>query len=289
MESRAFCHNANPVPERKSVAARRWRHKRGDKMRVMPTLLFSARCRAGARHASRLVLPAVTLFAALSAAPAWSQNAPASTPSAAPMAALSATPPDFGAEHDRINSAKAWAEYRYAETERTCYDKFLVTRCINKAKDVRRTELHTIRERELALDEAERADRAARRDQDRAIREAQYNAERPQRDAAEQKNRTDFENKQEQQRLNEAQRQAGAPQRAANAQAYGQKQSDYNAKLKAAQEQGAANAAKRAESAKQFQEKQEDAARRQKDLEQRREDTKRRNEQNQNNTSPLGF
>ncbi|MCO5398652.1 hypothetical protein [Ralstonia soli] len=254
-------------------------------MRVMPTLLFSARCRAGARHASRLVLPLFALSAALSAVPAWSQSQPV----AKPAAALSSTPPDFGAEHDRINSAKSWAEYRYAEAERACYDKFFVTRCIDKAKDVRRTELHTIRERELALDEAERADRAARREQDRAIREAQYNAERPQREAAEQKNRADFESKQEQQRLNEAQRQAEAPQRAANAQAYGQKQSDYDAKLKAAQEQGAANAAKRAENAKQFQEKQQDAAKRQKELEQRREETKRRNQQNQNNTSPLGF
>jgi len=285
MESRAFCHNVNRVPERKSVGARRLPHRRSDKIRVMPTLLFLARCRAGARHAFRFVLPTAVLSAALGAVPAWSQSQPA----AAPSAAVSSTPPDFGAEHDRINSAKAWAEYRYAEAERACYDKFLVTRCIDKAKDVRRTELHTIRERELALDEAERADRAARRDQDRAIREAQYNAERPQREAAEQKNRTDFSNKQEQQRLNEAQRQAEAPQRAANAQAYGKKQSDYDAKLKAAQEQGAANAAKRAESAKQFQEKQQDAVRRQKELDERREETKRRNEQNQNNTSPLGF
>lgn len=254
-------------------------------MRVMPTLLFFARCCAGARHVSRLVLPAAALVGALCAAPAWSQS-----PSpAAPATAVSSTPPDFGAEHDRISSAKSWAEYRYAEAERACYDKFFVTHCINKAKDVRRTELHAIRERELALDEAERADRAARRDQDRAIREAQYNAERPQREAAEQKNRTDFENKLEQQRLNDAQRQAEAPQRAANAQAFAKKQSDYDAKLKAAQEQGAANAAKRAENAKQFQEKQREAAQRQKELDERREQTKRRNEQNQNNTSPLGF
>ena len=285
MESRAFCHNANRVPELKSVAARRLPHRRGDKMRVMPTLLFSARRRAAARRASHLVLPASVLSVALLATPAWSQSQPA----AAPAAAVPATPPDFGAEHDRINSAKAWAEYRYAEAERACYDKFLVTRCIDKAKDVRRTELHTIRERELALDEAERADRAARRDQERAIREAQYNAERPQRDAAEQKNRTDFANKQEQQRLNEAQRQAEAPQRAANAQAAAKKQADYDARLKAAQEQGAANAAKRAESVKQFQEKQQDAAKRQKELEERREQSKHRKEQNQNNTSPLGF
>ncbi|CAJ0703802.1 hypothetical protein LMG19087_03076 [Ralstonia wenshanensis] len=285
MESRAFCHNANPVPELKSVAARRLPHRRGDKMRVMPTLLFSARRRAAARRASRLVLPASMLSVALLAAPAWSQSSPAS----APAAAVPATQPDFGAEHDRITSAKAWAEYRYAQAERACYDKFLVTRCIDKAKDVRRTELHTIRERELALDEAERADRAARRDQERAIREAQYNAERPQREAAEQKNRTDFANKQEQQRLNEAQRQAEAPQRAANAQAAAKKQADYDARLKAAQEQGAANAAKRAENVKQFQEKQQDAAKRQKELEERREQSKHRKEQNQNNTSPLGF
>ena len=157
MESRAFCHNANPVPELKSVAARRLPHRRGDKMRVMPTLLFSARRRAAARRASQLVLPASVLSVALLAAPAWSQSQPAS----APTAAVPATQPDFGAEHDRIASAKSWAEYRYAQAERACYDKFLVTRCIDKAKDVRRTELHSIRERELALDEAERADRAA--------------------------------------------------------------------------------------------------------------------------------
>jgi hypothetical protein len=214
----------------------------------------------------------VLLLAALCATPAWSQSQPAAAASAS-----ADTPPDFGAEHDRINSAKAWAEYRYQQTERACYDNFFVTRCIDKAKDARRAELHTIRERELALDEAERADRAARRDQDRAIRQTQSDAERPQREASEQKNRTDFERKQEQQRLN------------ANAQAHGKKQSDYDAKLKAAQEQGAANAAKRAENAKQYQEKQQGAAQRQKELEERREQSKHRNEQNNNNTSPLGF
>lgn len=281
MESRAFCHNVNTAPGLKSSIARRLPHRGGDKMHAMPTPLFSARRRAAARYASRLFL----LLAALSSAPAWSQSQPAAAPAVATPGAL----PDFGSEHDRINSAKSWAEYRYAQAERACYDKFFTTHCIEKAKDVRRTELHTIRERELALDEAERADRAARRDQDRAIREAQYKAERPQREAAEQKNRADFENKQEQQRLNEAQRQAEAPQRAANAQAYGKKQSDYDAKLKAAQEQGAANAAKRAQNVKQYQEKQQEAVQRQRELDERREQTKRRNEQNQNNTSPLGF
>ena len=281
MESRAFCHNVNTAPRLQSAMARRLPHRGGDKMRVMPMPLFPARRRAAARHVPGLVLS----LAALCSAPAWGQ----SQPTAAPAAAVPGTPPDFGSEHDRINSAKAWAEYRYAQAERACYDKFFTTHCIEKAKDGRRTELHAIRERELALDEAERADRAVRRDQDRAIREAQYNAERPQREAAEQKNRADFENKQEQQRLNEAQRQAEAPQRAANAQAYGKKQSDYDAKLKAAQEQGAANAAKRAQSVKQYQEKQQEAVQRQRELDERREQTKRRNEQNQNNTSPLGF
>ncbi|MDF6879030.1 hypothetical protein NLQ90_23315, partial [Escherichia coli] len=105
MESRAFCHNANPVPERKSVAARRLPHRRGDKMRVMPTLPSSARRRAAARFASRLVLPVSVLSVALFGAPAWSQSQLAS----APAAAAPATSPDFGAEHDRINSAKSWA------------------------------------------------------------------------------------------------------------------------------------------------------------------------------------
>ena len=119
-------------------------------MQVMPTLPFSAHHRARVRRVSRLVL----LLAALCTAPAWSQSQPAAASTPASTPAVSATPPDFGAEHDRITSAKAWAEYRYAQTERGCYDKFFVTRCIDKAKDVRRTELHTIRERELALDEA---------------------------------------------------------------------------------------------------------------------------------------
>ncbi|KFX27929.1 hypothetical protein HXP36_10105 [Ralstonia solanacearum] len=230
---------------------------------------------------------AVPLAAVLCAAPAWSQPVAVSAP-AANAPSPSDTPPDFGAEHDRIGSARAWAEYRYQQAERACYDAFFVTRCIDQAKDVRRTELHAIRERELALDEAERADRAERRDRDRAIRQAQYEAEGPQREASEQKNRGDFERKQEQQRLNEAQRQAEAPQRAANAQAHAKKQSDYDARLKAAQEQGAANAAKRAESAKQYQQKQQDAQQRQKELEERREQSKHRNEQNKN-ASPLGF
>ncbi|MHA6885657.1 hypothetical protein [Ralstonia pseudosolanacearum] len=259
-------------------------------MRGMPMLLSFARRGARVCRVMRRVFHvshAVPLAAVLCAAPAWSQPVAASAPVAS--ASSADTPPDFGPEHDRISSARAWAEYRYEQAERACYGTFFVTHCIDKAKDVRRTELHAIRARELALDEAERADRAERRDRDRAVRQAQYEAERPQREASEQKNRGDFEQKQEQQRLNEAQRQAEAPQRAANAQAHAQKQSDYDARLKAAQAQGAANAAKRAENAKLYQQKQQDAQQRQKELEERREQSKHRNEQNKSNTSPLGF
>lgn len=103
MESHAFYHNVNPIPERKSVVARCLPHRRGDKMRATPTLSSSIRRRTAAHIAFRLVLLASMFSTTLSGMPAWNQLQLAS----ALAAATPTTPPDFGTEHDCINGAKS--------------------------------------------------------------------------------------------------------------------------------------------------------------------------------------
>lgn len=87
-----------------------------------------------------------------------------------------------GDERARIASERAEVEKRYAERERECRERFVVTSCVDDAKRERRKSLDALRARELKLDEenrrarteARRAELAAkaaedaRRDQDRA-------------------------------------------------------------------------------------------------------------------------
>ena len=87
-----------------------------------------------------------------------------------------------GDERARIASERAEVEKRYAERERECRERFVVTPCVEDAKRERRKSLDELRARELKLDEerrrarteARRAELAAkaaedaRRDQDRA-------------------------------------------------------------------------------------------------------------------------
>ncbi|HEY2560704.1 MAG TPA: hypothetical protein VGI48_13445 [Caldimonas sp.] len=89
-------------------------------------------------------------------------------------------------ERAGIANERAAIEARYAERERECRERFVVTSCVDAARRDRRSGLDALRARQLRLDEKERHERAAqrsaelaakaaddaRRDQERAARAA---------------------------------------------------------------------------------------------------------------------
>jgi len=119
--------------------------------------------------------------------------------------AAAALVPARAEESERANIARERAdiEARYAERERECRTRFVVTSCVDDAKRDRRRGLDALRARQLKLDEEIRQERSAtrraelatkaaedaRRDQERAARAASAPAERagkplePRRDA----------------------------------------------------------------------------------------------------------
>lgn len=254
-----------------------------------------------ARPVSIPAFPIATLALAtlLLAAPQGAAHAQASAPVAAPTSAPASAPippdpgkpRDFEAERKAVDDSRAWTRYRFAVAERACYSKFLVTSCIDKAKDVQREELHVLRARDLEIGDAERAYKAATRDREQALRRAEYEAGQPGRAATEQASREAFERKQQEQALRDAQVTGQAPQRAANAEAYQKKQDDYNARLKEAQQKGAESARQRQENVKAYEQKQADAVQRQKDLDERRANAEEKKKQGGQNAgpSPFGF
>ncbi|CAG9178269.1 hypothetical protein [Cupriavidus pinatubonensis] len=249
--------------------------------------------RSAPRHAGRMTLPArlfaaaalwLTLVGAGTLAPLSDSAAQAS----APVAAGAGAPRDFAAERKAIGDSRAWTNYRFATAERACYDKFFVTSCIDKAKEVQRQELQVLRQRELEVGDAERAQRAADRDREQALRRAEYEAGQPQRSANEKASRESFDKKQQDQQLRDAQRQADAPKRSANAQAYQQRQADFDARMREAQQKGAEQARQREENVKAYDAKQREAEQRQKDLDERR--AKAKEQQGQASAPrPFGF
>ena len=89
-------------------------------------------------------------------------------------AALAADAPT---ERARIRAERAQAEQRYAEAERDCRTRFVVTSCVEAARAQRRDALGRLRNEELVLDQAERRQRAAERAA--AIRDKQAHDEAP--------------------------------------------------------------------------------------------------------------
>ena len=74
-----------------------------------------------------------------------------------------AEPPDIAAERQRIASARAAAEQRYAERERECRERFAVTACIDDARRERQATLGALRREQNLLEEGQRQARAAER------------------------------------------------------------------------------------------------------------------------------
>jgi hypothetical protein len=68
-------------------------------------------------------------------------------------------------------------EARYAERERVCYDKFFVNRCLDEARERRRSSLAAQRAIEIEASRFLRRDKVAERDRAMAESEAKYQAE----------------------------------------------------------------------------------------------------------------
>ena len=66
-------------------------------------------------------------------------------------------------ERERVRAERAQAEQRYAEAERDCNTRFVVTACVEAARVQRRDTLNRLRSEELVLDQAARRQRAAER------------------------------------------------------------------------------------------------------------------------------
>ena len=66
-------------------------------------------------------------------------------------------------ERERIGAERAAAMARFAEQERACHERFVVTSCVEAARKEQRLTLTRLHRAELVLDDAERRETAARR------------------------------------------------------------------------------------------------------------------------------
>ena len=92
------------------------------------------------------------------------------------LAALCATLAHADPQRERIAAERATAMTRFAEQERACNEKFIVTSCVDAARKEQRMTLDRLHRAELVLDEAERREAAARRRQELQQRAAAQNA-----------------------------------------------------------------------------------------------------------------
>ena len=68
-------------------------------------------------------------------------------------------------ERERIAAERAAVNARFAEQERACQEKFVVTACVDAARKEQRMTLMRLKRAEIVLDEADRRETAARRRQ----------------------------------------------------------------------------------------------------------------------------
>ena len=104
-------------------------------------------------------LQSIFIACVLYAAGAGAQVSPASSPTAstAPSAAQLRE-----VEHARINAERAEVQKRTAVAEAACYQNFVVTSCLAAARAERRKVLSDLKRQEVALNDAERRERAER-------------------------------------------------------------------------------------------------------------------------------
>ncbi|KNE75781.1 Cell division protein FtsL [Candidatus Burkholderia crenata] len=179
---------------------------------------------------------------------------------------------DFTTRQKALDARTAENNYLYAVKQHDCYSTFFVNHCLDKARDAKREVGAQIRKEQLALDDEQRLQHAQQRDQQAAIKSAQYASEAPQRAANEKASEESFAEKQRQNALSEAQRTAEAPQRAANQADYDRKQADYQKKLADAAARGVQDAKEREDKAERFAAKQRDAAEHQTEVQSRQKE-----------------
>jgi colicin import membrane protein len=80
-------------------------------------------------------------------------------------AAQGAVGADDAAPRERIRAERAEVESRFAQSERACYERIVVSSCLDAAAATRREALARLRNQELELNEAQRQKRAARKEQ----------------------------------------------------------------------------------------------------------------------------
>jgi hypothetical protein len=194
-------------------------------------------------------------------------------------AAESALRDDFTRRQKSLDQRTAQNDYAYGVKQHDCYSKFFVNHCLDNARNEMREKRQRIRQEQLALDDEQRAERAKERDQQTAIKQAQYQADAPNRAATEKSNQQAFEDKQRQNALAAAQRNAEGPQRAANQAAYDRKQADYQKKLDDARARGVQDAQEREDKAQRYEQKQQDAATHRAEVEARQKEAARKQQE----------
>jgi hypothetical protein len=263
----------------------------------------------------RFALAASLAFVACAAlAPALAdaqENAVAASSAASTSDTASGVPAanDFEARQKTLDTRTAENNYRYGVAQHNCYSKFFVNHCLNSAREDMRVVAADIRKEQLALDDEKRIEHARQRDEQAAIKRAQYEADAPARTAQDERNAQAYEDKQRQHQLSQAQRNAEAPQRAANEQAFQQKQqqhaidqaqrgispsqaaanqkaydakqADFQRKLDEAHQQAAQKAQERTEKQQRFQQKQSEAAQHKADVEERQKQAAEKAKQKQ--------
>src|SRR5471032_555402 len=185
----------------------------------------------------------------------------------------------FTARQKALDVRSAENNYLYGVKQHDCYSTFFVNHCLDKARDAKREVGQQIRKEQLALDDEQRLQHAQQRDQQTAIKRAQYASEAPQRAASEKASEESFAEKQRQNELSAAQRNAEAPQRAQNQADYDRKQADYQKKLADAAARGVQDAKDREDKAERFAAKQRDAAEHQTEVQSRQKEAAAKQQQ----------
>ena len=194
-------------------------------------------------------------------------------------AQTTADPNGFTSRQKALDVRSAENNYLYGVKQHNCYSDFFVNHCLDKARDAKREVAQQIRKEQLALDDEQRLQHAQQRDQQTAIKRAQYASEAPQRAANEKASAESFAEKQRQNELSAAQRNAEAPQRAANQADYDRKQADYQKKLADAAARGVQDAKDREDKAERFAAKQRDAAEHQAEVQSRQKEAAAKQQQ----------
>jgi hypothetical protein len=99
-----------------------------------------------------------------------------------------------------LNLQKDWAKYRLEKKQHDCYDKFITTRCLDKARLEHRQEIKEIRAQEIPMRERERVLKAIIKDEQDAQRINERN------DPAKAKQRADNVKDYEQKQLDQIKR-----------------------------------------------------------------------------------